>query len=65
MFRQGDDNERFLRRLQHLANIFLGPTYYQVCLAKHTWYLTGVPELMAVAMAKFESFMQTPEVPHV
>ena len=28
------------------------------------WYLTGVPELMAVAMAKFESFMQTPEVPH-
>jgi integrase len=28
------------------------------------WYLTGVPELMAVAMAKFESFMQTPEVTH-
>jgi integrase len=28
------------------------------------WYLTGVPELMAVAAAKFESFMPSPEVPH-
>jgi integrase len=28
------------------------------------WYLTGVPQLMAVAVAKFESFMQAPEVPH-
>jgi integrase len=28
------------------------------------WYLTGVPQLMAVAAAKFESFMQAPEVPH-
>lgn len=28
------------------------------------WYLTGVPELMAVAAAKFEAFMPSPEVPH-
>jgi integrase len=28
------------------------------------WYLTGVPELMAVAAAKFESFMPSPELPH-
>ena len=28
------------------------------------WYLTGVPELMAVAAAKFETFMQTLEVPN-
>ena len=29
------------------------------------WYLTGVPELMAVAAEKFEAFMQIPEVCHV
>ena len=29
------------------------------------WYLTGVPELMAVAAAKFEAFTQVPEVCHV
>jgi hypothetical protein len=46
-----------------LPNIFLGPTYYQVCLAKHTWYLTAVPELMGLAAAKFESRM-SPEVCH-
>jgi hypothetical protein len=63
MFRQGDDNERFLRRLRHLANIFLGPTYYQVCLAKHTWYLTGVPELMALCAAQFERYVRQ-EVAH-
>ena len=28
------------------------------------WYLTGVPELMAVAAAKFETFTQAPEVCH-
>jgi len=28
------------------------------------WYLTGVPELMAVAAAKFETFMQALEVPN-
>jgi hypothetical protein len=28
------------------------------------WYLTGVPELMAVAAAKFEAFTQSPEVYH-
>lgn len=28
------------------------------------WYLTGVPELMAVAAAKFEAFMPSPEVLH-
>lgn len=28
------------------------------------WYLTGVPELMAVAAAKFEAFMPSLEVPH-
>jgi integrase len=28
------------------------------------WYLTGVPELMAVAADKFESFTQVPEVRH-
>jgi len=28
------------------------------------WYLTGIPELMAVAAAKFEVFTQAPEVCH-
>ena len=28
------------------------------------WYLTAVPELMAVAAAKFERFVQTQEVKH-
>jgi hypothetical protein len=58
MFRQGDDNERFLRRLQHLANIFLGPTYYQVCLAKHTWYLTATPKLLHYALRRVERSKQ-------
>jgi len=29
------------------------------------WYLTGVPQLMAVAAEKFEAFTQIQEVPHV
>jgi len=28
------------------------------------WYLTGIPELMAVAAERFESFTQMPEVYH-
>ena len=28
------------------------------------WYLTGIPELMAVAVDKFETFTQMPEVCH-
>jgi hypothetical protein len=28
------------------------------------WYLTGVPELMAVAACKFESFVPSPEARH-
>jgi hypothetical protein len=28
------------------------------------WYLTAVPELMAVAAAKIERFVQTQEVKH-
>jgi hypothetical protein len=28
------------------------------------WYLTGIPQLMAVAAEKFESFTQMPEVYH-
>ena len=28
------------------------------------WYLTGIPELMAVAAEKFEAFAQKPEVYH-
>lgn len=29
------------------------------------WYLTGVPQLMAMAADKFEAFTQIPEIPHV
>jgi integrase len=40
-------------------------TYVGHAMVTNTyWYLTGVPELMAVAAVKFESFMQAPEVPH-
>ena len=40
-------------------------TYVGHAMVTNTyWYLTGVPELMAVAAAKFESFMPSPEVPH-
>ena len=28
------------------------------------WYLSAVPELIAVAASKFESYRQTAEVPH-
>ncbi len=41
-------------------------TYVGHAMVTNTyWYLTGVPELMAVAAEKFEDFMQIPEVCHV
>lgn len=41
-------------------------TYVGHASVTHTyWYLTGVPQLMAVAAAKFESFMPVQEVSHV
>lgn len=41
-------------------------TYVGHAMVTNTyWYLTGVPELMAVAAAKFETFTQVPEVCHV
>ena len=40
-------------------------TYVGHAMVTNTyWYLTGVPQLMAVAAAKFESCMPAPEVPH-
>ena len=40
-------------------------TYVGHAMVTNTyWYLTGIPELMAVAAEKFESFAQTPEVCH-
>ena len=40
-------------------------TYVGHAMVTNTyWYLTGVPELMAVAAAKFEAFTQVPEVCH-
>jgi integrase len=40
-------------------------TYVGHAMVTNTyWYLTGVPELMAVAASKFESFMPSPEVCH-
>ena len=40
-------------------------TYVGHAMVTNTyWYLTGVPELMAVAASKFEPFMPSPEVPH-
>lgn len=40
-------------------------TYVGHAMVTNTyWYLTGVPELVAVAARKFESFSQTPEVRH-
>lgn len=40
-------------------------TYVGHAMVTNTyWYLTGVPELMAVAAVKFEAFMQMPEVRH-
>jgi integrase len=40
-------------------------TYVGHAMVTNTyWYLTGVPELMAVATSKFESFMPSPEVCH-
>jgi integrase len=41
-------------------------TYVGHAMVTNTyWYLTGVPELMAVAAEKFEAFTQMPEVCHV
>jgi integrase len=41
-------------------------TYVGHATVTHTyWYLTGVPELMALAAKKFEQFAQTLEVDHV
>jgi integrase len=41
-------------------------TYVGHAMVTNTyWYLTGVPELMAVAAVKFEAFTQVPEVCHV
>jgi len=41
-------------------------TYVGHAAVTHTyWYLTGVPQLMAVAAAKFESFMPVQEASHV
>jgi len=40
-------------------------TYVGHAMVTNTyWYLTGVPELMAVAAGKFETFTQAPEVCH-
>ena len=40
-------------------------TYVGHAMVTNTyWYLTGVPELVAVAAAKFESFAHRPEVCH-
>ena len=40
-------------------------TYVGHAMVTNTyWYLTGVPELMALAADKFESFMSATEVPH-
>ena len=40
-------------------------TYVGHAMVTNTyWYLTGVPQLMAVAASKFESFMFTQEVHH-
>ncbi|MGZ8915475.1 MAG: tyrosine-type recombinase/integrase [Methylobacter sp.] len=41
-------------------------TYVGHAMVTNTyWYRTGVPELMAVAVVKFEAFTQVPEVCHV
>ncbi|MGZ8172895.1 MULTISPECIES: tyrosine-type recombinase/integrase [Methylobacter] len=41
-------------------------TYVGHAMVTNTyWYLTGIPELMAVAAEKFEAFTQMPEVCHV
>ena len=40
-------------------------TYVGHAMVTNTyWYLTGVPELMAAAAGRFESFTQAPEVSH-
>ena len=40
-------------------------TYVGHAMVTNTyWYLTAVPELVAVAAAKFESFAHRPEVHH-
>jgi len=40
-------------------------TYVGHAMVTNTyWYLTGVPQLMAMAAGKFDSFMPVPEVRH-
>jgi hypothetical protein len=40
-------------------------TYVGHAMVTNTyWYLTGIPQLMAVAAERFESFTQMPEVSH-
>ena len=53
---QGEDIDQAMLALStYVGHAMVTNTY---------WYLTGVPELMALAADKFESFMQTTEVPH-
>jgi hypothetical protein len=42
-------------RGRHLGHAMMTNTY---------WYLTGIPQLMAVAAERFETFTQMPEVCH-
>jgi hypothetical protein len=39
-------------------------SYPELRLTNTYWYLTGIPQLMAVAAERFESFTQMPEVNH-
>jgi integrase len=50
-----DVDQRMLALSTYVGHAMVTNTY---------WYLTGVPQLMAVAAAKFESCMPVPEVPH-
>jgi integrase len=50
-----DVDQRMLALSTYVGHAMVTNTY---------WYLTGVPQLMAVAAAKFESCMPVAEVPH-
>lgn len=53
---QGTDVDQSMLALStYMGHVKISNTY---------WYLTAVPELMAVAAAKFERFVQTQEVKH-
>lgn len=53
---QGTDVDQSMLSLStYMGHVKISNTY---------WYLTAVPELMAVAAAKFERFVQTQEVKH-